>query len=140
MMWAVHFSGFQQSCHFHSAKLVVNLYTTLWTVIPVLQPALFPVMTLDLQCGVHSFVWLTAGEDPLVSDQQHYRYMTVDDMKSLGDDSLQIDVTRDERAESNRVSMGKDLKLSLFYRTDFYFPVAIYWASKQYVVSTLPVL
>jgi hypothetical protein len=52
--------------------------------------------------------------------------MTVDDMKSLGDDSLQIDVTRDERAESNRVSMGKDLKLSLFYRTDFYFPVAIY--------------
>jgi hypothetical protein len=41
-----------------------------------------------------------------VSDQQHYRYMTVDDMKSLGDDSLQIDVTRDERAESNRVSMG----------------------------------
>jgi len=34
--------------------------------------------------------------------------MTVDDMKSLGDDSLQIDVTRDERAESNRVSMGKD--------------------------------
>lgn len=43
-----------------------------------------------------------------MSDQQHYRYMTVDDMKSLGDDSLQIDVTRDERAESNRVSMGKD--------------------------------
>ena len=41
-----------------------------------------------------------------MSDQQHYRYMTVDDMKSLGDDSLQIDVTRDERAESNRVSMG----------------------------------
>jgi hypothetical protein len=29
-------------------------------------------------------------------------------MKSLGDDSLQIDVTRDERAESNRVSMGTD--------------------------------
>ena len=50
----------------------------------------------------------TSGEDPLLSDQQHYRYMTVDDMKSLGDDSLQIDVTRDERAESNRVSMGKD--------------------------------
>jgi hypothetical protein len=43
-----------------------------------------------------------------MNDHQHYRYMTVDDMKSLGDDSLQIDVTRDERAESNRVSMGKD--------------------------------
>jgi hypothetical protein len=38
--------------------------------------------------------------------------MTVDDMKSLGDDSLQIDVTRDERAESNRVSMGKDCRPS----------------------------
>ncbi|PNF42281.1 Ankyrin-3 [Cryptotermes secundus] len=52
------------------------------------------------------------GEDPLVSDQQHYRYMTVDDMKSLGDDSLQIDVTRDERAESNRVSMDPSLGVS----------------------------
>ncbi|XP_033609017.1 ankyrin-3 isoform X5 [Cryptotermes secundus] len=51
-------------------------------------------------------------EDPLVSDQQHYRYMTVDDMKSLGDDSLQIDVTRDERAESNRVSMDPSLGVS----------------------------
>lgn len=37
------------------------------------------------------------GEDPMLSDQQQYRYMTVDDMKSLGDDSLKIDVTRDER-------------------------------------------
>ncbi|PSN43662.1 Ankyrin-3 [Blattella germanica] len=52
------------------------------------------------------------GEDPLVSDQQHYRYMTVDDMKSLGDDSLQIDVTRDERAESNRISMAPSLGVS----------------------------
>lgn len=31
---------------------------------------------------------------------QPYRYLTVDDMKSLGDDSLPIDVTRDERVES----------------------------------------
>ncbi|XP_069685687.1 ankyrin-3-like isoform X5 [Periplaneta americana] len=51
-------------------------------------------------------------EDPLVSDQQHYRYMTVDDMKSLGDDSLQIDVTRDERADSHRVSMAPSLGVS----------------------------
>lgn len=43
----------------------------------------------------------------MMNDQQQYRYMTVDDMKSLGDDSLQIDVTRDERGESNRMSMGK---------------------------------
>ncbi len=28
---------------------------------------------------------------------ESYRYLTVDDMKSLGDDSLPIDVTRDEQ-------------------------------------------
>ncbi|KAL1117549.1 hypothetical protein AAG570_003864, partial [Ranatra chinensis] len=36
-------------------------------------------------------------EDPMLSDQQQYRYMTTDDMKSLKDDSIKIDVTRDER-------------------------------------------
>ncbi|XP_063217305.1 ankyrin-3 isoform X10 [Bacillus rossius redtenbacheri] len=46
------------------------------------------------------------GEDPMLSDPQQYRYMTVDDMKSLGDDSMQIDVTRDERIETNRLSMA----------------------------------
>lgn len=39
------------------------------------------------------------GEDTGLNDQP-YRYLTADDMKSLGDDSLPIDVTRDERAES----------------------------------------
>lgn len=34
---------------------------------------------------------------------QPYRYLTVDEMKSLGDDSLPIDVTRDERVDSNRM-------------------------------------
>ncbi|XP_050441271.1 ankyrin-3-like isoform X2 [Adelges cooleyi] len=38
-------------------------------------------------------------EDPMLSDQHQYRYMTVDDMKSLGDDSLKIDVTRDEKMD-----------------------------------------
>ncbi|CAG2053706.1 unnamed protein product [Timema podura] len=43
----------------------------------------------------------------MLSDQQQYRYMTVDDMKSLGDDSMQIDVTSDERGlETNRHSMA----------------------------------
>ncbi|VEN62626.1 unnamed protein product [Callosobruchus maculatus] len=45
-------------------------------------------------------------EDPLMSDQQHYRYMTVDDMKSLGDDSMRMDVTRDEKSEYNRNSLA----------------------------------
>lgn len=42
------------------------------------------------------------GEDTALSDQP-YRYLTVDEMKSLGDDSLPIDVTRDERVESKMV-------------------------------------
>ncbi|XP_076226618.1 uncharacterized protein LOC116427791 isoform X20 [Nomia melanderi] len=37
------------------------------------------------------------GEDPMLSDQQQYRYMTVDDMKSMADDSMRVNVTDDER-------------------------------------------
>lgn len=39
---------------------------------------------------------------------QPYRYLTVDEMKSLGDDSLPIDVTRDERIDSNRMVQSSD--------------------------------
>lgn len=52
----------------------------------------------------------------MLSDQP-YRYLTVDEMKSLGDDSLPIDVTRDERVDSNRECMGKCIKL--FSAADF---------------------
>ncbi|CRK98569.1 CLUMA_CG012166, isoform A [Clunio marinus] len=41
-------------------------------------------------------------EDTALSDQP-YRYLTVDEMKSLGDDSLPIDVTRDERVDNKMV-------------------------------------
>jgi len=41
-----------------------------------------------------------------LSDQP-YRYLTVDEMKSLGDDSLPIDVTRDERAD-NKMQQSSD--------------------------------
>lgn len=37
-----------------------------------------------------------------------YRYLTVDEMKSLGDDSLPIDVTRDERMDSNKMITSTD--------------------------------
>jgi hypothetical protein len=47
----------------------------------------------------------------MLSDQP-YRYLTVDEMKSLGDDSLPIDVTRDERIDSNRECMGKYIQYS----------------------------
>lgn len=42
---------------------------------------------------------MNVGEDTILNDQP-YRYLTADDMKSLGDDSLPIDVTKDERTES----------------------------------------
>lgn len=41
----------------------------------------------------------------MLSDQQQYRYMTVDDMKSMGDDSMRVNVTDDER--DNRHSGGE---------------------------------
>ncbi|XP_040175558.1 ankyrin-2 isoform X5 [Anopheles arabiensis] len=47
------------------------------------------------------------GEDTVLSDQP-YRYLTVDEMKSLGDDSLPIDVTRDERMDSNKMVQSTD--------------------------------
>ncbi|XP_055685331.1 ankyrin-3-like isoform X6 [Lutzomyia longipalpis] len=47
------------------------------------------------------------GEDTVLSDQP-YRYLTVDEMKSLGDDSLPIDVTRDERIDSNKMVQSSD--------------------------------
>ncbi|XP_037945387.1 ankyrin-2-like [Teleopsis dalmanni] len=43
----------------------------------------------------------------MLSDQP-YRYLTVDEMKSLGDDSLPIDVTRDERIDSNRMAQSAE--------------------------------
>ena len=47
------------------------------------------------------------GGDDAATDQP-YRYLTVDEMKSLGDDSLPIDVTRDERVDSNRMVASND--------------------------------
>lgn len=42
----------------------------------------------------------------MYGDQHQYKYMTVDDMKSLGDDSMRMDVTRDEKGDY-RHSYGK---------------------------------
>ena len=54
-------------------------------------------------------IWLITDEDPMLSDPHQYRYMTVDDMKSLGDDSLKIDVTRDEKMDLSHETTGKKL-------------------------------
>lgn len=44
-----------------------------------------------------------------MSDQP-YRYLTVDEMKSLGDDSLPIDVTRDERLDNKMIQSSESAK------------------------------
>lgn len=64
--------------------------------------SLVTIRTINSRC-VH-----VAGEDPMLSDQQQYRYMTVDDMKSMGDDSMRVNVTDDER--DNRHSGGKSME------------------------------
>lgn len=51
-------------------------------------------------------IFYSTGEDTALSDQP-YRYLTVDEMKSLGDDSLPIDVTRDERAD-NKMNLSSE--------------------------------
>ncbi|KAK8746370.1 hypothetical protein OTU49_017376 [Cherax quadricarinatus] len=43
------------------------------------------------------------GDDTMLGDQS-YRYLTVDEMKSLGDDSLPIDVTKDEKMDISFIS------------------------------------
>ena len=53
------------------------------------------------------------GDDPILGDQQQYKYMTVDDMKSLGDDSMRMDVTSDEKSDY-RNSMGKEIFFETF--------------------------
>lgn len=62
---------------------------------------------LDPKLHVSQFSSFSLGEDPLLGDQQQYMYMTADDMKSFGDDSMRMDVTNDEKSEHNRNSIGK---------------------------------
>ncbi|XP_065160957.1 ankyrin-2-like isoform X4 [Atheta coriaria] len=50
----------------------------------------------------YSGTTLLTREDTMLGDNA-YRYLTADEMKSLGDDSLPIDVTRDERMDSNKI-------------------------------------
>ena len=45
------------------------------------------------QLNNHLFTFSSIGEE---TQQESYKYLTVDEMKSLGDDSMPIDVTHDE--------------------------------------------
>jgi ankyrin len=59
------------------------------------------------------------AEDNMLGDQS-YRYLTADEMKSLGDDSLPFDVTKDERAsDSNRDLLGMSFDSLFIIRIDF---------------------
>lgn len=64
-------------------------------------------MIFSLNLVVINFDFIFLVEDPMLSDTQQYRYMTVDNMKSLGDDSMPIDVTNDERHENKLFSGTK---------------------------------
>jgi hypothetical protein len=50
------------------------------------------------------------GEDGIMGDQS-YRYLTVDEMKSLGDDSMPMDVTGDERRNSGESLFRAGIRL-----------------------------
>lgn len=45
---------------------------------------------------VYSFLF--PGDD--ATNETSYRYLTIDEMKSLGDDSLPLDVTREDRYDT----------------------------------------
>lgn len=55
-----------------------------------------------------NIIFFVLGEDTVLGDHT-YRYLTADEMKSLGDDSLPIDVTRDERIDSNRIASESNM-------------------------------
>ncbi|GJQ83739.1 hypothetical protein Trydic_g20615, partial [Trypoxylus dichotomus] len=55
---------------------------------------------------------LLTREDTVLGDHS-YRYLTADEMKSLGDDSLPIDVTRDERIDSNKMVISDEQQNAL---------------------------
>lgn len=42
------------------------------------------------------------GEDPIMSDQHQYKYMTFDDIKGL-DDNIKIDTNDDTKAEKSKI-------------------------------------
>ena len=57
-----------------------------------------------------------AADDHMLGDQAAYKFLTADEMKSLGDDSMRIDVTRDEGHGPERFArrdfMGKRSEFS----------------------------
>ncbi|XP_067131470.1 ankyrin-2-like isoform X12 [Centruroides vittatus] len=61
------------------------------------------------------------GEETMLGDQS-YRYLTADEMKSLGDDSLPIDVTKDERPTESMMLMKESSAAPLTIEEDHLSP------------------
>lgn len=65
------------------------------------------------------------GEDPIMSDQQQYKYMTFDDIKGL-DDNIKIDTNDETKAEKGTDTHQKpETRRSYIIYPDFIFPGAV---------------
>lgn len=56
-------------------------------------------------------IYFYLGEDPIMSDQQQYKYMTVDDIKGL-DDNIKLDTSHDDKADKGIIS--RVIKVNLY--------------------------
>ena len=63
------------------------------------------------------FTFSSIGEE---TQQESYKYLTVDEMKSLGDDSMPIDVTHDE-------GMKKSMERSQDYPNQVRIQLLYFW-------------
>lgn len=77
------------------------------------------------------------GEDNIIGDQT-YRYLTADEMKSLGDDSLPMDVTKDEKIDTNRLSSNLDIILPHQQIEDPFSPEQITQNYVEYIKKLSP--
>ncbi|XP_049528436.1 uncharacterized protein LOC119435128 isoform X41 [Dermacentor silvarum] len=79
-----------------------------------------------------------AAEDNMLGDQS-FRYLTADEMKSLGDDSLPIDVTRDERiTESIHITREPGLSAPLTQEEERLSPTQAHTTEAVFVGNYAP--
>lgn len=63
---------------------------------------------LKPQTSHHYFNLKSPGDENMIGEHS-YKYLTVDEMKSLGDDSMPIDVTHDEKQHKD--SQGQIVRI-----------------------------
>ena len=72
------------------------------------------------------FTFSFIGEE---TQQESYKYLTVDEMKSLGDDSMPIDVTHDE-------GMKKSMERSQDYSNQVSIQLFFNWKKEKIIQKT----